>query len=316
MTQSRTQSDLQVLNDSPKKVRSLGYAAGLGLLGAGLLMERATPRTRLLLSAAGAGGIFWLASRLDPAGHAEPATYPPLDTLKRLADDIWVVDSGPLHGVLPVRMTVVRLPDGGVLLHSPTRTTPGLRAELDRIGPVRALVAPNQAHWMFLPDWKAAYPDAVTFGAPGLRNRGAVRKAGVAIDRDLSETAPQDWGGTIDLVSVPGSLGFSEFALFHRPSATLVLTDLVLNLEPARLPWLMRPFARLVGATGPIGRAPIYLRAVVRGGGKAARAAGARLVQLQPQRVVFSHGRMFEGDAAASLARSLAWLLPAGHQSP
>ena len=52
--------------------------------------------------------------------------YPPLDTLKNLAPALWTVDSGmdvgPLH--IPIRMTVLRLSDGGLWLHSPTPHSP------------------------------------------------------------------------------------------------------------------------------------------------------------------------------------------------
>ena len=34
------------------------------------------------------------------------------------------------------RMTVIRLPDGGLFLHSPIRLSDGLRAELDALGTV------------------------------------------------------------------------------------------------------------------------------------------------------------------------------------
>jgi hypothetical protein len=245
-------------------------------------------------------------------GHAGAAMYLPLDTLKPLADDIWIVDSGPLLGSLPVRMTVIRLPGGDVLLHSPTRIGAGLRDEIDGLGPVRFLVAPNVAHWMFLPEWQRAYPRAEIWAAPGLRRRRQVRRAGVRVDHDLSETLPAAWAGALDAVIVPGGLGFSEVAFFHRPSRTLVLTDLVLNLEAARLPALLRPLARLAGMTAPHGRAPVYLRAVVKLAGSRAAEAAARVVAFRPERVIFAHGRILDQDATEALRRSLAWLLPQG----
>ena len=84
--------------------------------------------------------------------------YPPLDTLKPVAQDVWIVDSGPLHylGVeLPTRMTVIRLRSGALWLHSPTRATESLQAEIDRLGPVGHIVAPNIAHWVSVKEWQA-----------------------------------------------------------------------------------------------------------------------------------------------------------------
>ena len=71
--------------------------------------------------------------------------YPPLDQPKPVAPDVWIVDSGPVNAMglkLPIRMTIVRLKNGDVLLHSPTRHTPALAEAIKGIGPVRHIVAP------------------------------------------------------------------------------------------------------------------------------------------------------------------------------
>jgi hypothetical protein len=295
------------------KLSTVGYCAGAALAGAGLILTRRSPRTGGAMMVAGVAGLGLTAGAhhrhvVDPP---LPAGYDPLDTLKPLADRIWTVDSGPLQGLMPLRMTVILLPDDSLLLHSPTRLTPKLQAELTALGPVRALVAPSPAHWMFARDWQRAYPKAETWAAPGLAERKPVQKSGLVIDHELSGTPPMAWGGAIDLVTVRGGFGFSEIALFHKPSRTLVLTDLVMNIETERLPALMRPFARLLGVTAPVGRAPAYVRTLFKLGGWAARDAAARLVALRPDHVVFAHGRPFEGNAADALAQSLAWLVPA-----
>ena len=56
-----------------------------------------------------------------------------------------------------------------------------------------------------------------------------MRRSGVRIDAELGSVAPAAWGNAIDLCVVPGGFGFHEVAMFHRPSRTLVLTDLVLK---------------------------------------------------------------------------------------
>ncbi len=240
------------------------------------------------------------------------ATYPPLDTPKPFAENVWIVDSSPL-GIpglpLPVRMTVIRLASGDVWLHSPTRFSFDLRAAIDRIGPIRHLVAPNVAHWTFLEQWQAHCPDALTWAAPGLRDRGQVRRSGVRLDTDLGDRAPEAWEGEIDQKVVPGGLGFREVACFHRPSRTLLLTDLVLNLEAAKLPPPARALMRLAGTLAPDGRAPAHLRAVVRLRRRDAALAAAQLVAWAPERVIVTHGAPIERDAAARLRHSLRWLL-------
>jgi Domain of unknown function (DUF4336) len=237
----------------------------------------------------------------------------PLDVPKEVAPDVWIVDGAPVRAMglpLPVRMTVLRLGGGDLLLHSPTRYDDRLRRALERLGRVRHLMASNSGHWMFLPDWQRRCPDALTWAAPGLRERRPVKKAGLRVDHDLGPAPPADWAGDIEQVIVPGGFGFAEVAFFHRASRTLVLTDLVLNLEPAKLPALARPLLRLTGTTAPNGRAPVYLRWVIGMKRKEAARAAAQLVAWDPERVIFAHGRWFERDGAAALRRSLAWLLP------
>ncbi|KIG15533.1 hypothetical protein DB30_05556 [Enhygromyxa salina] len=46
-------------------------------------------------------------------------------------------------------MTVIRLDDGRLLLHSPIRCTPELREELDALGSVAFVAAPNRFHHLF-----------------------------------------------------------------------------------------------------------------------------------------------------------------------
>lgn len=247
-----------------------------------------------------------------------PVTYPPLDTPKPVAPGLWIVDSGPLRILgmpLPVRMSVLRLRTGDVWLHSPTRYDDRLRRDIEALGPIRHLVAPNVAHWTFLKAWQEHCPDATVWAAPGLAERGQVRRSGLRIDRTLGDAVPTEWSGDLEQVVVPGGLGFREVAFFHTATRTLLLTDLVLNLEPHRLPWLMRVGARLAGIAAPDGRAPIYLRLVVRLRRRDAARAASALVRLRPERVMFAHGAWFERDGTAALRHSLRWLLGDGAAS-
>lgn len=244
-------------------------------------------------------------------GDVHPALYPPIDIPKPIAENVWVVDSGPKHvfGIpLPVRMTVIRLPGGELLLHSPTQFSPDLKIALEKLGAIKFLIAPNVAHWTFLPTWQRACPDVAIWAAPGLGERHSVRKAGIRIDAELTNAPPPAWGDVIEVAAIPGGGGFREVAFFHRPSRTLVLTDLVQNLEPQKLPGWVRPLAKVAGVTAPDGRAPIYLRGIVKLRRREAAMAVSHLLRLAPDRVVFAHGTWFDRDASERLRRSLSWL--------
>jgi hypothetical protein len=291
--------------DMPRHL-ALDLLGAAGLCLSGLLAAPGEGRRLLLAAGAAELTVLALSDRRARAGPPETA-YPPLDVPKPVADDLWVVD-GVLGPGVPVRMTVVRLRNGDLLLHSPTRYDDGLRRALERLGRITHLVAPNIAHWTFMKSWQDAVPSAQVWAAPGLRRRGQVRRSGLLINHDLAEQAPAEWAEEIEQVVVRGGGGFTEVAMLHRPSRTLLLTDLVQNFEPEKLPWLLRPIAALLGNTAPSGRAPAYLRGVVQLNGRQAATAARRIVEWAPRRVLVTHGHAFERDAAGQLRRSLAWL--------
>ena len=82
--------------------------------------------------------------------------------LRPLREDLHVLEV-PFRAAgleLGGRMTVIRLPDGGLWIHSPVRVDGATRPAVEALGPVRFLVAPSLMHHLFLPEWAAAYPEA------------------------------------------------------------------------------------------------------------------------------------------------------------
>ncbi|MFP4304477.1 MAG: DUF4336 domain-containing protein [Rhodosalinus sp.] len=237
-----------------------------------------------------------------------PRGYPPLFTPKPFGCDLWLVD-GPairFYGMpFSTRMTVVRLSDGGLWLHSPVERTPGLAERLAVLGPVRHLIAPNWIHYAWLGDWAEACPQAETWAAPGVAGRAASRGMTLRVDHGLGGPAP--WSAEIDHLIVEGSAVHREAVFFHRASRTLILTDLIENFEPARLPWFMRPLVRLAGIAHPKGRMPPDMAATF---DKAKLRAGVeRMIAWRPERLVLAHGHCFQTGAVRELERAFARVL-------
>src|SRR5690606_5483787 len=66
--------------------------------------------------------------------------------LQRIAEDIWSQETNLrlAAGVrMPCRATIMRLSDGGLVVYSPLAIDDATAKELDAIGDVRFLVAPN-----------------------------------------------------------------------------------------------------------------------------------------------------------------------------
>jgi pimeloyl-ACP methyl ester carboxylesterase len=278
--------------------------------------SKARRRCQLVVAAGSVGvvaiGLWALAGgnrRLENTEARHRATYPPLDIPKAVAEGVWIVDSGPINAMglaLPVRMTILRFNNGDLFLHSPTPFSAEVAKAVEALGRVRHLVAPNIAHWTFLADWQRAYPNATTWAAPGLQDRAQVRASSVRFDAELGQTAPAEWADTLDQGIVPGGAGFNEVWFFHRQTKTLVLVDLIENLDPDKLPPIARLLMKASAATD--GTTARYLRLPVRLGGADAKQAVLAIVALEPDRVIFAHGRPFESNGAAQLKRAFDWL--------
>jgi len=241
--------------------------------------------------------------------------YRPINTLKPVAGEIWLVD-GPIIGFrylgmrlpFPTRMTIVRLSNGSLWVHSPTELTAELRADIENLGPVRHLIAPNRIHYWWIGDWQRAFPDALAHGAPGVRERAAAR--GIAFDRDLSDQPAPEWAGQIDQLLVPGRY-LTEAVFFHRASRTLILTDLIESFEAGKIrsSWL-RLVMRLTGCLHPDGKMPVDLRTTFLGHRREFRQAVRTMLGWRPERVIIAHGHWYAENATAELKRAFRWLGP------
>jgi hypothetical protein len=244
--------------------------------------------------------------------HGSRAIYPPLNTLKSVADDVWIVDGptirfGPPLLKMPfsTRMTIIRV-SGDLLIHSPTPPTPELKTEVEGLGRPRWIVGPNRIHYWWIPDWHKAFPGAEVYLAPRIREQ-----AGSRIDFDcraLDRDRGYPWDADIATLPVEGSYT-TEVVFFHRKSRTLVLTDLIENFEPSKLDsFLMRALTRLGGAQDPDGSMPRDMRMTYR---DKARLRGAieTMIGWNPERIILAHGRWYDCHGTDELRRAFRWLL-------
>jgi len=231
--------------------------------------------------------------------------YKPINVYKPLAPDIGIVDGpfeyltvGGIRLPLPftTRMTVVRLSNDDLFLHSPIRFDERLARELHRLGTVRHLVSPNQFHYAHIGEWARAFPEAISWASPRVRQRARARHVEIDFTRDLDANAPEEWRGEIDQLLFPGGY-FKEIIFFHTASRTLILTDTIINLELDKMsePW--RTAARLTGMYHPYGQIFFGMRLPLLFQRRKAKAAMEKIHSGQAQRIVLSHGRCFEADA-------------------
>lgn len=228
--------------------------------------------------------------------------------MKQLHSDLWVAGS-PLRFIgleIGARMTVVRLPDSKLLLHSPIAATAELVSKVKALGSVAYIVAPNRLHHLFVAEWQRACPEAALYVAPGLD----IKRADLAIERVLGSEPEPGWRGVLDQLLVAGFPLANEVVFFHRPSATLIATDLAFNFGSSS-PFLTRLFFRLGGTYGRL--SPSLLERILVRDRAAFRQSLERILEWPFERVVVAHGDVSEMGGREELIRGYSWLLGGGH---
>ncbi|MCA0046231.1 DUF4336 domain-containing protein [Mesorhizobium sp. B283B1A] len=239
--------------------------------------------------------------------------YEPLFVLKPIVRDVWIADGGeirmrlgPLRMPFPTRMIVVRLPDGGLWLHSPIALQPKLVAQIGELGPVTDIVAPSNLHYTWTSIWSHAFGNARLWTAPGMTQQVLAR---LPAHRRLSDDAPpHEWQGAFKQQRISGG-PVTEVDFFHEPSRILMLTDAIENLDLKRFKSI---FYRLVtwaaGSNDPDGMLPWELRRHFRANRQHNRVAIDRMIAWRPDRILLAHGRCYERDGWQELKRAFRWL--------
>jgi len=223
--------------------------------------------------------------------------------LRRLDEDLWIVDRPlAIFGIhVGARMTVIRLGNGDVLLHSPVAPDSETIGALAGVGPVRHLLAPNKVHHLYFAAAAAAYPEATRWAAPGL----AEKRRDLRFDAVLDDTPATAWANEIDQVRFRGVPHVEEIVFFHRPSRTLIATDLAFNVRESPSV-ITRLFLRANGVLGRFGPTRMF-RSFIRDQA-AARESLDRILAWDFDRVVMSHGVVLQSRGRRVLRDAYQWM--------
>jgi hypothetical protein len=231
------------------------------------------------------------------------------DMLEQVHESLWVVEGAivSFFGVAyPTRSVIARFENGDLWVWSPVKLSADLRSELDRLGSVRHLVSPNKLHHLYLREWKVAYPEASLWGP-----QSAIKKRSDLCFREaLEDSPPPAWRPDIDQAWFRGSFAMDEIVFLHRPSATVIVADLIQTFSDhfLREHWGMWRFlARLDGLTQDQACAPREWRLSFINRAPARRARDKAL-SWNCQRVIVAHGEWPRANGNAFLAKSFRWL--------
>ena len=197
------------------------------------------------------------------------------------------------------RLTVVRLGCGGLFVHSPVALDPATKAEVDALGPVRAVVAPSIFHHLHVGAWIAAYPGAVVAGCPGLE----LKRRDLAWSEVLGDRPHPVWADDLEQVYF-SSRRENEVDFYHRASGTFLCADALLNLSthPDRVTRLVARVMRN-DAPGLGWMEPLMVRCR-----KLARRQVDRMLAWDIDGILLAHGQPVQGDGGEVLRHAYAWL--------
>ncbi len=193
---------------------------------------------------------FWFTLPIYPFGKRR--------TIRKevVKNAIWTFDQlqGVFYVIVPIRMTAVKLSEGGLLIYAPVAPTPEcirlLKELVEEHGDVKYIVLPTISgleHKIFVGPFARCFPNAQVFVAPNqwsfplnlpLSWLGLPAKRTHILPQQSSQTPfakEFDYAilGPIELG--PGK--FEEVAFFHKLSGTLLVTDSVVSIpeEPPEI---------------------------------------------------------------------------------
>jgi len=224
----------------------------------------------------------------------------------QIADALWIVD-GPIVRWLtmpfPTRMTIARLADGGLFVHSPIPPTGEVRAFVATLGTPRYIVSPNKLHHLFMQPWRDAYAGVHVFAPPGLR----AKRPDLIFDGDLGDAPDPAWRDEIDQLWFAGSRALAEIVFFHKPSRTAIFGDLIENFDARTLSPFHRFIAHVGGVLAPHGKTPLDLRQSFRTHRDQARDSLRRVLAWHPRAAIMCHGVPVLDGATSFIESAFAW---------
>ncbi|MCB9640645.1 MAG: DUF4336 domain-containing protein [Myxococcales bacterium] len=204
---------------------------------------------------------------------------------------------------LSTRMTVIRLSDGGLWLHSPIEIDDELAGELKELGQVRYLVSPNLFHHLYLGTAQKRYPQAKLYAPVGL----AAKRPDLTIHGTWSDSFAGPWGDEIEHLCLGGMPKLQETIFYHPKTETLLTTDLVFNLQDNIHGWMSHILYRVLGTYKQFKVSPIFTSQIK---DKQAFSEGCKgLFGWAFSRIIMAHGRPIDQRAEEYLRVALArWL--------
>lgn len=227
----------------------------------------------------------------------------PHDPIQELSENLWRVEGDTPH--LPLRrvMSVVRLQDERLLIHSAIALDDEAMKKLDSWGTPSILLIPHARHLTDAPRYKYCYPSLRVYAPPAVVNKA---REVVKVDGTFAD-APLDSSASLELLD--GTAEAEGALLVHSSDGTsVILNEVVFDLEPPKSS-IVRVAMKVAGF-GPGPRVPPVAKFELVKNDESLAQHLERLAAIPDLvRLIVGHGRMSEGPAAAAALRQAATTL-------
>lgn len=239
---------------------------------------------------------------MSPSGSAR---------LKPIDANLWTTEQ-PLRFLgleVGTRMTVIRLEDNSLCLISPIQITTAIKEQLDRLGTVTYLIAPNLFHYLYLTQAQVIYPNAKIFAPPGIESK----LPNLTIDQIFTKDEV-DFISELEYTLLEGFQAFiinkiavvNEVVFYHPSTKTLIITDSAFNFDDS-FPLITQFAARLIGSYQTL--KPSRLEKIAVQDKEKLTSAINKVVAWDFQRVIMGHGKIVDRDAKIQLTQGYNWLV-------
>ncbi|KAH6909503.1 hypothetical protein BKA70DRAFT_1102529 [Coprinopsis sp. MPI-PUGE-AT-0042] len=219
--------------------------------------------------------------------------------IREVTKGIWTF-SRPFarFGIFPVggRSTAIQLKNGGVWVLASTPLDKETKSTLDGLGPVEYIVSPDAVHYLFLREFKAAYPTAKLLAPAEVTENSATKD--LKFDGIWGKDAPDTKYGFEDEIEHCYFAGFKnkDVAFFHKESKSLIEADLLMNLPPTEQYSKSKSWATFLGMRGFHPHAWGYAK-FIKGLGTDPACDARTVMGWDFQRIIPCHGDVIETGA-------------------
>lgn len=222
--------------------------------------------------------------------------------LREIDNNLWVAEQPFKYWGIDVgtRMSVIRLKSELIII-SPIKPNEEIIHQLNNIGQVAYIIAPNLYHHLFISEFQAIYTSAKLIIPKGLNIKlPNLDFAHLLNDNEGSIENQIDYL-LIDGFKVLDRFGAStlnEYVFFHKDSRTLILTDTAFHFD-GNFTFKTQLAARLLGIYGKL--APSFLEKLASKETQKVKQSLQKVFEWDFDRVIMAHGSIVETGAKLKL---------------